>query len=108
LNSASKKPGVAFWASVVLVVMLVGYPLSFGPACWINCRTEIGTRHMAVVYRPICWAWKKWPKQLQFPIRGYASLGASREKYFDWGEDDGPRWYEASRFKGDKPSHEWW
>jgi hypothetical protein len=26
-----KKPGVAFW---VTVVALVGYPLSFGPACW--------------------------------------------------------------------------
>jgi hypothetical protein len=29
-----KKPGVAFWATVVLIAMLVGYPLSFGPACW--------------------------------------------------------------------------
>ena len=30
-----KKPGVALWATVVVAVMLVGYPLSFGPACWI-------------------------------------------------------------------------
>jgi hypothetical protein len=30
-----KKPGVAFWATVALVVVLVAYPLSFGPACWI-------------------------------------------------------------------------
>ena len=29
---ASKKPSVAFWATVVLVVVLVAYPLSFGPA----------------------------------------------------------------------------
>jgi len=28
-----KKPGVAFWATVVMVVVLVLYPLSFGPAC---------------------------------------------------------------------------
>ena len=27
-----KKPGVAFWATVVVVVVLVAYPLSFGPA----------------------------------------------------------------------------
>ena len=30
-----KKPGVAFWATVVVVVALVGYPASFGPACSI-------------------------------------------------------------------------
>ena len=35
-----KKSGVAFWAAVVLVVLLVGYPLSFGPACWITSRAE--------------------------------------------------------------------
>jgi hypothetical protein len=27
-----KKPGVAFWATVVIVAVLA-YPLSFGPAC---------------------------------------------------------------------------
>jgi hypothetical protein len=27
-----KKPGVPFWATVVLVVVLMGYPLSIGPA----------------------------------------------------------------------------
>src|SRR5262245_38714898 len=36
-----KKPGVAFWATVVVVVMLVAYPLSFGPACWVAPRTQI-------------------------------------------------------------------
>ena len=32
--TSRKKPGLAFWATVVAVVALVGYPLSFGPACW--------------------------------------------------------------------------
>ena len=27
-----KKPGVAFWATVVVVVALIAYPLSMGPA----------------------------------------------------------------------------
>jgi hypothetical protein len=35
-----KQPGVAFWATVALVVVLVGYPLSFGPACWWFSTTE--------------------------------------------------------------------
>src|SRR5947207_2224984 len=28
-----KKPGVVFWASVVVTALML-YPLSFGPACW--------------------------------------------------------------------------
>jgi hypothetical protein len=32
-----KKPGWAFWA-VVLVVVLVGYPLSLGPVNWLYMR----------------------------------------------------------------------
>jgi hypothetical protein len=36
-----KKPGVAFWATVVLAALLVGYPLSFGPACWLTSQ-ELG------------------------------------------------------------------
>jgi hypothetical protein len=32
--TSRKKPGVAFWATVVVVVALIGYPLSFGPVCW--------------------------------------------------------------------------
>jgi hypothetical protein len=39
MTSDRKKPGVAFWATVVLVVVLVGYPLSFGPAAWLAIRT---------------------------------------------------------------------
>jgi hypothetical protein len=35
-----KKPGVAFWATVVVVVLLVAYPLSFGPASGGKSRTD--------------------------------------------------------------------
>src|SRR5262245_22978664 len=34
MTPSHKKPGVAFWATVVVVVVLVAYPLSFGLACW--------------------------------------------------------------------------
>ena len=36
--SSRKKPGVAFWTTVV-VVLLVAYPLSIGPTIWI-CDQE--------------------------------------------------------------------
>ncbi len=33
--TSRKKPGVAFWATVVVVVVFVAYPLSAGPVSWI-------------------------------------------------------------------------
>ena len=39
MGSDRKKPGVAFWATVVLVAVLVGYPLSFGP--WMAVRWRL-------------------------------------------------------------------
>jgi hypothetical protein len=54
MTESKKKPGVAFWATVVVVVVLVGYPLGFGPACWMNCRTGwIGRESLSNLYRPI-------------------------------------------------------
>jgi hypothetical protein len=35
-----KKPGVAFWATVVVVVVLFAYPLSYGPWLWICGATN--------------------------------------------------------------------
>jgi hypothetical protein len=35
MTTDPKKPGVAFWATVVVVVALVAYPLSYGPAYWL-------------------------------------------------------------------------
>ena len=51
-----KKPGVAFWAIVVVLVVLVGYPLSFGPACWwFSARQPPGINLVSTAYWPIGW-----------------------------------------------------
>jgi hypothetical protein len=47
-----KKPGVAFSATVGLVVLLA-YPVSFGPACWITSQMSVGAETVSVMYRPI-------------------------------------------------------
>ncbi len=47
-----KKLGMAFWASVVLVALLA-YPLSFGPACWLVRRNLTSRISVARAYRPI-------------------------------------------------------
>lgn len=48
-----KKPGAAFWATLGLVVLLVVYPLSFGPACWLADKDLVSATDVKHVYRPI-------------------------------------------------------
>jgi hypothetical protein len=82
MTSHRKKPGVAFWATVVVVVVLVLYPLSFVPACWVSSRVQPNGVYVSAVYRPIIVAWHNSPPYVQvvvtrsilFGIRG-SSLG---------------------------------
>ena len=54
--TSRKQPGVAFWATVVVVVGLVAYPLSLGPVQCVNTfdviqyRTQVVLTHL---YRPL-------------------------------------------------------
>lgn len=50
-----RKPTAGFWIVVVMIVLLVGYPLSFGPACWIGWRSQFGRKAVIVLYTPILW-----------------------------------------------------
>ena len=82
--SDRKKPGVAFWATVVVVVMLAGYPLSFGPACWITSRLDRGADLVPVLYRPVTWAMTP---DSETPVNRvstwYAKIGAPDD--WQWG-----------------------
>jgi hypothetical protein len=69
-----KKPGVAFWASVVVVVLPLLYVLSFGPACWIASRTK-GKHVIPKIYWPISWVAMEHFWTLSPPIAWYAQLG---------------------------------
>jgi hypothetical protein len=51
-----KKPGVAFWAIVALVAVLVAYPLSLGPACWLADKGVVSVIEIKRTYRPLV-AW---------------------------------------------------
>ena len=51
--TSRRHTAAGFWITVALVAVLVGYPLSFGPACWINHATGLGSSAIPVVYRPI-------------------------------------------------------
>ena len=56
MTSSRKKPGVAFWATAVVVVLLVAYPLSFGPAVWLTARGLFSESTVQSFYLPILWS----------------------------------------------------
>ncbi len=57
MSEERKKPTAGFWITVALVAALVGYPLSFGPACWVTTisASEPGVRYhkSMIVYWPL-------------------------------------------------------
>jgi len=77
--TSRKKPGVAFWATVVMVVVLVAYPLSFGPACWITSRIEFGANILPVAYQPVIWIWDMTPDDglVRHVIGQFTEFGAA-------------------------------
>ncbi len=73
------KPTAGFWISVALLTVLVGYPLSMGPACWLTSRLDAGTHAIAVIYRPIFIVSESvGSRRLDSAIRWYAGLGSAR------------------------------
>src|SRR5262245_56269147 len=74
MTSDRKKPGVAFWAAVVVVALLVAYPLSFGPACWLVDRGYVAARPVARCYRPIILLIAKGPERGRAGFRSFVRL----------------------------------
>jgi|SRR6516165_7911756 hypothetical protein len=71
------KPGVAFWATVVVVVALL-YPISFGPACWITSRMNFGASAVPIFYRPAIWSMAH-DTGVAKAITSYSELGAAKD-----------------------------
>ncbi len=68
-----KKPTAGIWITVALVAVLVGYPLSFGPACWIASRNQ-SDDSISTAYWPIGYLMKN-GGILGVPLRWYAKAG---------------------------------
>ena len=85
---------VSFWATVVVVVALLAYPLSFGPACWLTSRTGVGVRLIPAIYRPLIWA-------SLANGRGATSIGAVLVWYTELGASKGWGWTSLHGVRGD-------
>jgi hypothetical protein len=103
MTPSRKKPGMAFWATVVVVVVLA-YPLSFGPACWVANRTDLfKDDDLPVIYRPIGWLCFRSPS-VERVLFGYARVGMTGTKAVNIPVEDGvftwiePDWHFLSPF----------
>ena len=97
MGEEGKNPGWPFWTTVVLVSMLVGYPLSFGPACWVVTRRDDAESKDVFhhVYYPVLSVLIEAPEWLYGPVEWYLGLGAPRDSkplFFRIGTSRGLVW----------------
>ena len=78
--TSDRKPSAAFWATVVVVVALVAYPLSYGPAWWLYWHAPQRTEWMHAAflngYAPMGWALSNGPSALKDMHDSYMELWA--------------------------------
>jgi hypothetical protein len=74
ITPSFKKPGPEFWAMVV-VVALVAYPLSFGPAVWLVARGTLPETAIKCAYWPLLCQRVHLENSWGSAIRWYGSLG---------------------------------
>ena len=71
------KPTAGFWITVAVAVVLVAYPLSFGPARWLYLHDLTPTwaaKPIHDFFIPIIWAVDKAPDDLRDPYLWYLGL----------------------------------
>lgn len=72
-----KKPGVTFWATAAVALVLAAYPLSFGPACWLVHSDVLPIGTVANLYRPLISIVNWTPLRIRNWIAWYSGPGES-------------------------------
>ena len=86
--TSPRKPTAGFWITVGLVAVLVGYPVSFGPACWLCHKEVIGVRSVWVAYYPVVWTARHGSQPLRSLIYKYEAIFQGRRAASaDWAID---------------------
>ena len=79
--TSRKKPGVAFWATVAVVVVLVAYPLSFGPAIWTTAHFSICHPFVERAYWPILWTICYGPSSIGNLLLRWGDIGVTSGEF---------------------------
>jgi hypothetical protein len=83
MSEQRKRPSVAFWAAVGLVVLALLYVVSFGPACWIASRFEDKSVFQCA-YWPLGWATYNFSMPAFRMLSRYGGLGIPENKGLKW------------------------
>ena len=78
MTEPRKKPGVAFWATVVVAALAL-YVASFGPACWTASRNRGEHKALLAAYRPLIWCELNGPAPLSHSIWWWTRLWGGSE-----------------------------
>jgi hypothetical protein len=73
MSEERKKSGATFWATVALIVVLVGYPLSFGPVMRLRCESMM-PEWLNYAYCPLDTAWQNSPAPVWIGVYRYLEL----------------------------------
>jgi hypothetical protein len=76
MSEDRKKPTAGFWTTVALVALLA-YPVSYGPACWLDSRGWFpAVLHDAAIcfYWPIGWLMRHGPQPIAKALWWWADL----------------------------------
>ena len=69
------------WAkrlAIAVVVAAVAYPLSIGPATWLNERGYLATSTVSAVFRPLFWMYERAPRSLQTATDWYIGVWSKK------------------------------
>jgi hypothetical protein len=77
LEHVRKNAGLSFCVAVILLAVLVGYPLSFGPVCWLVSQTNADAGWLPFFYRPIVSGLSFRETRLSSAINWYSKLGVA-------------------------------
>ena len=83
MTDERKKPGLTFWAAVVVAVVLA-YPALLGPSCWLSSQTGCGADLVSAIYRPAIRILFRAPNPtaMQKAITWYSEIGAAA--HWNW------------------------
>ena len=74
MTSDRKNPGVAFWATMVVTLAVVVYPLSWGPACWLAEQKILPHWIVTKGYVPVIWIYYWGPKPARRAVGWWAGF----------------------------------
>ena len=78
MTDERKKPGLTFWAAVVVAVLLA-YAALLGPCCWLSSRLDYGAGLVSAIYRPVARISirNSTPNVIQRAFKWYSEIGAA-------------------------------